>query len=288
MIKILITGASGMLGSTLFKYFSKKSVNYDCYGTVRSLDSISKLKNLNKQKIYQGISANELQLLDKIFQDIKPDIVVNCIGIIKQAGSINNELNCIKINSLFPHELAKVCRNHNARLIHFSTDCVFSGKKGSYDEKDQPDAQDIYGLTKRLGELKYSNTTTIRTSIIGHELNSKISLVDWFLSQTDEVYGYKNAIFSGMPTIEIARVIDRYIIPAQNINGLYQLSVDPIDKYRLLSIIKEVYGKDIRIKKNYDYIIDRSLDSSLFRAKTGFKPKSWDVLIKEMHEDSKN
>lgn len=287
MTKILIIGASGMLGSTLLKYFTEKSNSYKCYGTVRSSNALHDIKWIDQSNIFEGVSAEELRKVEKIFYQIKPDFVINCIGIIKQVKEANNALDCIRINSLFPHELAKICGNYDAKLIHFSTDCVFSGNEGFYKESDEPDAQDLYGLTKRIGEVKYSNSITLRTSIIGHELNSNKSLLDWFLSQKGKIDGYKKAIFSGMPTIEIAKVIDEFVIPNNNINGLFNLSADPIDKFTLLSIVKEVYKKEIEINPNYDYKIDRSLDSSLFRAETGFKPKSWDVLIQEMYEYNK-
>ena len=283
MTKILIIGASGMLGSTLLRYFSLKDDTYICYGTIRSIESIKGIKNIDQLNLLKNIDALDLISLKKVFEEIKPNIVINCIGIIKQLEASQDMVECLKINSLFPHQLASICLEFNSRLIHLSTDCVFSGKKGMYKESDLPDAQDIYGLTKRLGEVEYDHSITIRTSIIGHELQSNKSLLNWFLSQKDCIEGYKNAIFSGLPTLEIAKIIDEFIIPNNSIKGLHHVSAEPINKYRLLSIIKEVYQKEIEIKENNKYIIDKSLDSAIFRNLTGYAPKDWKLLIKEMN-----
>lgn len=172
-----------------------------------------------------------------------------------------------------------------ARLIHFSTDCVFSGKQGQYKEDDFADAYDLYGRTKYLGEVDYENAITLRTSIIGHELESKRSLVDWFLNQSSEVKGFRKAIFSGLPTIEIARIVREYVIPNPKLRGLYHLSVDPISKYDLLRMVGTIYGKDIAIIPDDELIIDRSLNSDRFRSATGFKPKPWLELVEAMHNE---
>ena len=215
----------------------------------------------------------------------KPDVVINCIGIIKQLPNANNHLESLAINSTLPHRLAKYCDAIGAKLVHFSTDCVFSGKQGFYKEEDFPDAYDLYGRTKFLGEVAYENSVTLRTSIIGHELDRSKSLVDWFLSQSGEVKGFSKAVFSGLPTIEVARVVKEYVIPNPNLSGLFHLSVDPINKYDLLNLVATTYGKSINIIRDDNLVIDRSLNSDRFRAATGFKPKPWPELIKDMHED---
>jgi dTDP-4-dehydrorhamnose reductase len=190
----------------------------------------------------------------------------------------------IPINSILPHRLANLCELAEARLIHISTDCVFSGEKGGYVEKDFSDAKDLYGRSKYLGEVDYPNSITLRTSIIGHELNSSKSLINWFLSQEGSVKGYKNAIFSGLPTNEMAKVIRDYVIPNPSLKGLYQVSADPISKFDLLQLVSDVYGKIIQIIPDDLVKIDRSLNSEKFCKATGFKPKPWPQLIKEMYE----
>jgi dTDP-4-dehydrorhamnose reductase len=180
------------------------------------------------------------------------------------------------------------CANIDARLIHISTDCVFNGRKGLYKETDLSDAEDLYGKSKFIGELHdLPHAVTLRTSIIGHELNSNDSLVDWFLSQTGTVKGYKKAIFSGLPTVELARVIKDFVMPRTDLQGSYHVSADPIDKYTLLNLIANIYGKEIEIIADEKVHIDRSLNSDKFRQATGYQPPSWPILIEKMYRANK-
>ena len=189
------------------------------------------------------------------------------------------------INATLPHRLAQYCWLSGARLVHISTDCVFNGSRGNYRESDFPDAGDLYGRTKYLGEVDYPHAVTLRTSIIGHELESARSLISWFLSQTGSVKGYRKAVFSGLPTIEIARIIRDFVIPNPELTGLYHLSAAPIDKCALLSLVARTYGKEIDIIPDESIIIDRSLNSDHFRNATGFAPESWPDLVSTMHEN---
>ena len=190
----------------------------------------------------------------------------------------------IYINSLFPHKLYQRCLDLNIRLIHFSTDCVFSGNKGFYSEKDLPDPSDIYGRSKLLGELDYENCITIRKSVIGHELISKNGLLEWFLDQNSVVQGYKNVIFSGLTSLELARLIDVYVIPRDDLTGILHFSGESISKFDILKIIRDIYNKNIDIVLNEDKKMDRSLNGSQFNKLTGYKVKSWPELITSMHE----
>lgn len=279
--KVLVIGASGMLGSSIFRFLSEAE-NLEIYGTVRDASAIKFFPVNLHPFLINGIEANEAGLLSA-FLLAKPEVVVNCIGIVKQHPDSNHHLASLEINATLPHRLARYCKMISAKLIHFSTDCVFSGTKGHYNESDVPDAYDLYGRTKLLGEVDYDDSITFRTSLIGHELRSAKSLIDWFLSQSGEVKGYKKAVFSGLPTIEIARVLKDYVLPNQNLTGLYHLSVDPINKFDLLNLVATEYGKDIKILPDEKLVIDRSLDSQRFRSATGFKPRPWPELIKEMH-----
>jgi dTDP-4-dehydrorhamnose reductase len=281
--KILIIGASGLLGNTLLKFFSKK-VKFAIFATIRSANNFNMLENnLHYCKIFDGIDVNNKIHLENVFSEVIPDIVINCVGIIKQSKEIDDHFKVISINTLLPHYLLNLSTRYSSRFIHFSTDCVFSGSKGNYTEDDLPDAQDLYGRSKLLGEVYYGNSITLRTSIIGHELNSSKSLVDWFLSKDENTEGYKKAIFSGLTTYEIATVIHDYIINTDLV-GLYHLSADPISKYELLLLIKDIYGKTINvIPDEKKVVVNRSLDSSRFRKATGFLPKSWPLMIKEMY-----
>lgn len=282
--RVLVLGASGMLGSTLFRAFSSDP-ELQTFGSVREASA----KRYFVPELHDALIPNvyldgESGLLTA-FAVAKPDVVVNCIGIIKQLPNANDHLESLAINATLPHRLAKYCDATGARLVHFSTDCVFSGKQGSYREDDFPDACDLYGRTKFLGEVAYESSVTLRTSIIGHELDRSKSLVDWFLSQSGEVRGFTKAIFSGLPTIEVARVVKEYVIPNPRLSGLYHLSVDPINKYDLLNLVARTYGKSIKITADDKLVIDRSLNSDRFRIATGFKPKAWSDLIKDMHEE---
>lgn len=285
MIKILILGSTGLLGSTLLKYFSKKN-NFKCCGAIRKkLDSI-KLKNIKNIKLYK-INYRKRRDIIKVFNRIKPDLIINCIGVTKQLIKKNKTSEIIRVNSFLPHYLAEIVNlQKKIRLIHFSTDCVFSGIKGNYKETDLPDASDIYGRSKLLGELSCSNTLTLRTSIIGHELQTKCSLLNWFLDQKKSVKGYKNAIFSGLTTLEIAKVLDKFIIPNKNLEGLYHLSGETISKYDLLNLIKKVYKHNVKININRNVKINRSLNSNSLQKITGYKPRSWNKITKEMFEFS--
>ena len=280
-IKILIIGCSGMLGNTLVRYFLDNP-NFIVRGTVRTDAAASLLPSNVRDSIFVGIDADNLGAIDELLESFRPDVVINCVGVVKQLSSANDPLVSLPINSLFPHRLARVCASSGSRLIHISTDCVFTGSKGMYCESDMPDARDMYGISKFLGEVDYPNAVTLRTSIIGHELSGTRSLVDWFLSQQKSVLGYKNAIFSGLPTIELAKVISRYVIPNPQLTGTYHVSAEPINKYELLKIIAEVYRKEIQIVNDIDVKIDRSLDSSRFRALTGFTPSTWFEMVSLM------
>lgn len=282
--KILVIGANGMLGASIYRYYSSNN-KYEVLGTVRSEEIKSTLNELGFTKIVSDIDIRNENAISELISQFKPDFVFNCVGIIKQLADSKKPILAIKINALFPHELAAICSVNKSKLIHFSTDCVFSGDKGNYKEIENPDASDLYGRTKLLGEVDYDGHITLRTSIIGHEINTQHSLVDWFLAQDIRVDGYLNAIFSGMPTCYIAEVVEKYVINNSGLSGLYHLSVEPIDKFSLLELIKDVYDKKISIEPHKDLVIDRSLDSENFRNATGFKPLPWAQLIRKMNDE---
>ena len=282
-MKVLILGASGMLGNALFRLFSDDS-NIKTFGTVRSDLSKSKFREDLQDRLVTNINVDNLDQVISLFDKIKPDIVINCVGIIKQLSDSHDPLIAIPINSILPHYISRLCLSINARLIHMSTDCVFSGSKGGYVEGDFPDANDLYGRSKYLGEVDYPGCVTLRTSVIGHELNGANSLINWFLSQSTAVKGYTRAIFSGLPTYEMAKVIRDYVIPNPSLRGVYHVSENPISKYDLLQLVAKVYGKSINIIPDEAISLDRSLNSEKFSEATGYKSKPWPQLIKEMHD----
>lgn len=278
---VLVLGASGMLGNAVTRYFSQET---DCLvtGTVRSKKSIGLLPQNLQENIVWGIDAINFDTVREFIKVQRPNIVINCVGLVKQLSDANDPLIALPINSLFPHMLARCCAEYSARLVHMSTDCVFNGSKGGYLDDDIPDALDLYGVSKRLGEVDYTNAITLRTSIIGHELDGSRSLVDWFLSQKESVKGFSKAVFSGLPTVEIARIIKDYVIPNEKLHGVYHLSADPINKYDLLKLLANIYGHDTKVIKDVKTVIDRSLNSSRFRDTTGFKPVPWDEMVTRM------
>lgn len=282
---VLILGATGMLGHTLFKALSKDS-KLKVFGTARQKTAKSLFPKELAKKILTNVDVQNDQSLLKLFSKVKPDVVINCVGLIKQIGASEDVLQAIPINTLFPLRLAYLTKQIKARLVLMSTDCVFTGKKGNYKETDKPDCTDLYGQSKLLGEIvDQPHVLTIRTSIIGHELRGGHSLVNWFLDQKRSATGYTKAIYSGLPTIELANIIQELVLPNPKLSGLYQISSEPISKFDLLSLIADTYNKKITLTKSNTPKIDRSLSYAKFKKQTGYKPKSWVQLVQEMHDD---
>ena len=281
--RVLVLGVSGMLGNAVLRVFAQ-SDDYAGVGSARSTAVLRLLPPELREDVICGVDVENTDSLVKLFTLARPNVVVNCIGLVKQLADADDPLAAIPINSLLPHRLARLCDVAGARLIHMSTDCVFAGSRGMYSEQDLPDAQDLYGRSKYLGELDYPHTVTLRTSIIGHELSGAHSLVGWFLAQQGPVKGFARAIFSGLPTMELARVMRDFVIPNTDLQGLYHVSADPINKFDLLKLVAEVYGKSITITPDDTLVIDRSLDSSHFRKITGYQPPAWPELVRRMHE----
>ncbi len=286
-MKVLVLGVTGMLGSMVFKVLSK-STDLTVWGTLRGPGGKKYFDDDKNEMLLHGVDVTEIDSLLRVVSAVKPDVVINCIGLIKQLANVNDPLVALPINAMLPHRLAQVCEIAGARLVHVSTDCVFSGDQGRYRENSVADARDLYGLSKYIGEVSnHANSITLRTSIIGHELDSSNALVDWFLSQEGEVKGYAKAIFSGLPTVELAEVVRDYVLPNPNLSGLYHLSAEPISKLDLLGLVADVYGKKVLIVADEQVCIDRSLDSSRFRRETGYKPPPWPELIAKMHQNRK-
>lgn len=282
-MRILVLGASGMLGSTAYRVLGNDP-RFEAFGTVRSERARQFFPNALAANLRSGVDVENLDGLVSVLEQIRPEVVINCVGVVKQLGSAKDPLVAIPLNAVLPHRLARLCGLLGARLIHISTDCVFTGAKGNYSEDDSPDAEDLYGRSKLLGEVDYPNAVTLRTSIIGHELESRTGLVEWFLGETGEVRGFTKAIFSGVTTDELTRIIADRVIPRADLRGVYHVSTAPIAKYDLLRLLNSVYGRETRITADTTVAIDRSLDSSRFRAKTGYEPPAWPEMIRTMHE----
>lgn len=282
-MKVLVLGVSGMLGNAVFRYFSE-TTDYEVFGSARSNAVRHAFAPALADKVIVGTDIDNPDSLTLLFAKVKPQVVINCIGLIKQLAEADDPLSAIPINALLPHRLARLCDVAGARLVHMSTDCVFAGTKGMYTEADISDAKDLYGRSKYLGEVDYPHAITLRTSIIGHELSGAHSLVGWFLAQQGSVRGFRRATFSGLPTVELARVIRDHVLPHPELHGLYHVSAEPINKFDLLTLVAKAYGKTIDITPDDKLVIDRSLDSSRFREATGYQPEPWPELVRRMRE----
>jgi len=284
-VKVLILGCAGMLGHKLYQVLSPE---FNVTGTIRGPFSyINKYDFFRQSRVITGVNAQDISRVNKVIKETRPDVVVNCIGIIKPLEKQSGELLNIWVNSLFPHQLYGICQAGGIRLIHISTDCVFSGKKGDYREDDPSDAEDIYGKTKYLGELGGAGALTIRTSLIGRELASSNNLLEWFLSNRGgRVQGYSKAIFSGFPTLHLSGIIADIITHHHNLSGVYHVSSEPISKYRLLTLINRAMGLNITIEEYPDFHCDRSLDSARYRKETGFTPLTWETMVDELARDA--
>jgi len=282
-MRILILGGDGMLGHQLFKHLK---LNHDVRVTLRQdLAVYNKLMLFGTENSYTGIDVRSHIKLAAVITDFHPDVVVNAIGIVKQLPEASQSIPSIEINALFPHRLALLCKDISARMVHLSTDCVFSGNKGNYKESDTPDPDDLYGRTKFLGEVNEEHCLTLRTSMIGPELFRKKNLLEWFLDQSKTVQGYKKVIFSGFTTLELSRVIENMISNYPEANGVYHVSSEPISKFELLCLIKKGLKLPIEIIPDESFICDRSLDSTKFRQEFDYYPPSWEEMVRELCED---
>lgn len=281
-MRILVLGASGMLGNAMIRVLSEKA-DWQVHGTIRSESSKRFFRADIAERLLADVDVEQHDSLTQAFIRTRPDVVINCVGLIKQLADADDPLQAIPINALLPHRLARLCELSGARLVHMSTDCIFAGDKGGYRESDPSDARDLYGRSKLLGEVSYPHTVTLRTSIIGHELQSAHGLVGWFLSQQGQCNGFTRAIFSGLPTVVLAQIVRDVVIPRADLSGVYHVAAQPISKYDLLKLIARAYGKKIEIIPNDRLVINRSLNAERFHDATGYVVPSWPELIELMH-----
>lgn len=281
--RVLILGATGMLGHVVFSQLAAAG-GLEVFGTVRDRGEAARW--FPPELLSRCLDQVEVFNFDSLIRALaaaRPQIVINCIGIVKQSSLAKDPFTSIYVNSLLPHRLARACRLVGARLIQMGTDCIFDGARGHYREEDPATAQDLYGRSKALGEVTSPDCLTIRTSIIGHELRGKLGLIEWFLAQKEGVRGFTRAIFSGFPTVSFAGIIREFLLDDSRISGCYHISSSPISKYDLLKLVAEQYGKEIDIIPDDSFVMDRSLDSVAFRKITGFAPPTWPNLVAEMY-----
>jgi dTDP-4-dehydrorhamnose reductase len=284
-MNILILGASGMLGHKVWQVFAEQ---FDAYVAVcRGFNYYARYELFDQARTIDCVCVQNLDSIVRAVAVARPHVVVNCIGIVKQATAAQDPPISISVNALFPHRLAHLCQAAGIRLIHISTDCVFSGRKGNYLENDVADAEDLYGRTKLLGELHYDGSLTLRTSMIGRELETTHGLIEWFFGQEGKtIKGFKRAIFSGFTTKVLAEIIAKIILNHPDLQGIYHVASEPISKFDLLSLVKKAYGMNIQIEPDNEVVCDRSLNADRFKRATGYIPPSWSDMIEQMYNDS--
>ena len=283
-MRILILGGDGMLGHRLLRQFAP---HHETRVTLHQpLDAYRQFRQFDRGNAYDGVDVLDAARVIEIFSDFEPQAAINAAGIVKQRPDMKDEVLSIEINGVFPHLLSRVCRAHGTRLIHLSTDCVFSGKQGNYSENDRPDPEDAYGFGKLLGEADGRGALTLRTSMIGLELKRKTSLVEWFLAQRGKsIKGWRKTIFSGFTTAEMSRLIETLVCKFPDAHGIYHASSDPISKFDLLAGIESRIRSGTRIEPDDSFQCDRSLDSTRFRAAFGYSPPGWDAMLDELASD---
>jgi dTDP-4-dehydrorhamnose reductase len=283
-MKILILGGAGMLGHQLLRMWGGR---HEVRVTLRGpLADYQRFGLFDPGTAYDRIEATDLGAVDTVLGTFRPEVLVNCVGIVKQRSEAKAAIPSIEINALLPHRLRELCEAHAARLIHISTDCVFSGRTGGYVEGDIPDPVDLYGRSKLLGEVDHAPALTVRTSIVGLELSRFTGLVEWFLAERGIIHGFTGAIYSGLSTRELARAIEHVLVHTPDLSGIWQVASAPITKYDLLVELARRLGRtDVAIEADAGFVCDRSLNGRAFEARTGYRVASWDVMLDELAND---
>jgi dTDP-4-dehydrorhamnose reductase len=284
---ILVLGGGGMLGHKIFQRLGRQFPSTFCtLHAEASAPPFGGIPMFRSERVFGNVDVLRSQRFRKLVEDLEPAFIVNCVGIVKQRAAAKDPVPSIRINALFPHELSDISARWGGRVIHFSTDCVFSGRRGHYSESDVSDAEDLYGRTKFLGELSGANVVTLRTSMIGRELTSHESLLDWFLGQNHKsVRGFTRAMYSGVTTNHLADVVATLVERNLPINGLYQVASRAISKFDLLTLIREAYRLDIEIVPDEQFVCDRTMNGGRFEAAMGYTCPSWRELTAELAGD---
>lgn len=282
---ILVFGAAGMLGHMLVRTLSD---SHQVTGTIsKAFNQSGRLGEiLPKHRCVDLLDVRDFVMVERTILDWQPDVVVNCVGLIKHKMNTESVLEAVLINSAFPHHLARLCDKLNIRLIHFSTDCVFEGTPGMKRLTDTPNATDEYGITKRLGEVGYGTSLTLRTSIVGRQISGTEALFEWVISQRDkEVHGFKKAIYSGLTTRALSEVVRQVIEQHPDLIGLYQVASSPITKFDLISHLNDKLKLNITIIPDTKFECDRTLDGTVFSSVTGIQTPAWDEMLSEFFRD---
>jgi dTDP-4-dehydrorhamnose reductase len=288
MLRVLVMGGSGMLGHRMLETLSGR---YPTYATFRggrrpSRETGDFFSGFDAERLIPGVDARRFDTVEACLDRVRPDVVVNCIGLVKQLPEGSDPVVAVELNSLFPRRLAGACVSRGLRLVHVSTDCVFSGARGNYAESDPPDARDLYGLSKLLGEPSGPGCVTLRTSIIGRELSRTTGLLEWVLSRRgDAVNGYSNAFWSGLTTEALSKVVSELIAGHSLAGGLYHVSSEPVSKFGLIVKINEALGLGMEVTPVQEPREDRTLDSRRFRTESGIQVPGLDGMIEALRGD---
>jgi dTDP-4-dehydrorhamnose reductase len=280
-MRCLIIGGDGMLGHQLLASWQGR---HEVRVTLRRvLDAYVEYGLFDATNAFDNLDVRDSDRLQNVLGDYRPDAVINAAGVIKQRDDVKQSLPCLEINAVFPHRLRELCETVGARLVHVSTDCVFTGKRGGYTESDSADAEDLYGLSKYLGEVGEAPAVTLRTSIIGLELSRNASLIEWFLAQRGTIKGFTKAIYTGVTTLELARVIEHVLLRQPELTGVWQVASDPISKHALLSDLATFLQRsDLEITPDDDFHCDRSLKGDAFIERTGYTVPDWNTMLTEL------
>jgi dTDP-4-dehydrorhamnose reductase len=280
-LRILVLGGNGMLGHAMVRDLAPR---HHVVATVRGrLEEYASSGLFHPENTVASVDAADRARLAAVLREQVPEAVVNCVGVIKQRPEARAAVPTIEINGLLPHRLNELCHEIGARLVHLSTDCVFSGRRGGYREDDLPDPPDLYGRSKLVGEVSEPPGITLRTSIIGLELQRGSALVEWFLAQRGTVRGFRRAIFSGFTTREMVRIVERVLVEGVVTSGVWHVAAAPISKHDLLvELAKRIPRTDVEIVADDAFVCDRSLDGSAFERATGYRPPSWDEMLGEL------
>ena len=283
-MRVLVFGGNGMLGHKLVQSFGGV---FDVWCTLRGrFADVAPCGIFDEVRTLEQVDVTDTDSLRTVLDRVQPEVIVNAAGVIKQVSDGYDPTRLLGVNSVFPRHLASLSAQYGSRLITISTDCVFSGDRGMYTEADLSDARDLYGVSKFLGEVSHGNCLTLRTSIIGREIGTHHSIVEWFLANSGgRVRGFVNAIYSGFPTVVFAEVLADIIERHPDLRGLYHVSSEPINKFDLLKLIERYFKAGVQIEPAHEYVMDRSLDSNLFREATGFEPDTWETMIARMAAD---
>jgi len=283
-MRALVLGAAGMLGHRVWRELNE---HMETFGAVRRpAGDYAPLRWFDESRLIGGVDVATDGDLERAFDAAQPDVIVNAVGIVKQRSDASDAVQAIAINSLLPHRLAALCARSGTRLVHLSTDCVYTGSRGNYREADVPDARDLYGRTKLMGEVDDEGCVTIRTSMVGREIGSTRGLVEWFLSKRGEtVRGFTRARFSGLSTLELSRVILAVIQQHPELRGVWHVAGEQINKHDLLTLVNDTFGLGTRILADDSFVCDRTLDASRFMNATGYRPPTWAAMVAELAAD---